>query len=248
MAVTAKLGGVPWVLNRNTNGDLVVGFGLYNTRKYNLRIVGSSVCFSENGLFEEFDFFPEEENYRVAAALEKALLHYLASRRTIHRLVIHYYKEISNKAFQPIREMIQRLQPGIPVIVIRINSTPSEFTLIRDTGNPAGLPPDGSYFHLGDHQYVFYINDYESAGTIPSHLPMPVQLGFKSSDPDLLHDPETIHDLMQQVYLFSKLYWRSLRQPAIPVTVSYPKMLAGSAVWFQRQTLPTNVMGVPWFL
>ncbi|MBE0650615.1 MAG: hypothetical protein IH595_07215 [Bacteroidales bacterium] len=248
MAITAKLGGVPWVLNKTGNHDLVVGFGLYSTSKYNLRIVGSSVCFSEDGIFEEFDFFPENENYRVAVSLEKAILRYLSSHKTIDRLVIHYYKEISNKAFQPIREMINRLQPGMPVIVVRINSSLSEYNIIQDTGSREGFPYDGSYFHLGNHQYVFYINRHEIPGNLPSHLPMPVQLGFKSNNPELLNDGDYVKSLMKQVYLFSKLYWRSLRQPAIPVTVSYPRMLAGNAVWFERQTLPDGMTGLPWFL
>lgn len=248
MAAIAKLGGIPWILNNGKSRDLVVGFGLYTTNKYNMRMVGSSVCFSHSGHFEEFDFFPENENYQVAAALEKALNKYIASHDAPDRLVIHYYKEMSNKAFVPIQKMMERFDPGIPVIVIRVNSTRTGFDIIRDLRTNHGMPPDGSYFHLGGNHYVLYINGYNPEKATPSHLPLPVQLSFKSSHPALLKDPAYVQGLMEQVYAFSKLYWRGILQPPMPVTVNYPKMLASQAVWFERQTLPGGALGVPWFL
>lgn len=247
-AAIGKLGGIPWGLNGNESRDLVVGFGLYATQKYNLRVVGSSVCFTAEGVLRDYDFFPEDEHYRTAAALEKALLRYAGSENELHRLVIHYYKKMGKKAFRPIQEMLDRLQPGMPIVVVRINSSPSEFTLIKDSSTATGLPLNGSYFHTGENQYVLYINGQEKEGDDPKNWPMPVQLELKSSDPELLSDEKTVRELMQQVYRFSHLYWRSLRQPPVPVTISYPKMVAGNAIWFQRQTLPGDVTDVPWFL
>ena len=248
MAVIAKLGGVPWILDKHENRDLVTGFGLYVTNKYNMRVVGSSVCFSNDGHFEELDFFPENENYRVAAALEKALRKYVNHHKNIDRVVIHYYKEMSEKTFKPIREMIHRFKPGVPVIVIRMNMTPSVNHLVEDATSQSGLPLNGTYFHLGNQHYLLYLNNCESKTVIPKHQPLPVQLSLKSSDPDLLKDPDYVKGLMEQVYAFSNLYWRSVVQPPLPVTVYYPRMLAEDAVWFKRQTLPGGVMGIPWFL
>ena len=248
MAVIAKLGGVPWILNEHKNNDLVTGFGLYATKKYNMRVVGSSVCFSNDGHFEEFDFFPENENYRVAAALEKALYKYVHRHKDIDRVVIHYYKEMGEKTFKPVREMMHRFKPGVPVIVVRINATRSVTHLVKDTDSVSGLPLNGSYFHLGGHHYLLYLNDCEDNGVSPKHHPMPIQLSLKSSDPDLLKDPVYVKGLLEQVYAFSNLYWRGIVQPPIPVTVHYPKMLAENAVWFERQTLPGGVTGIPWFL
>jgi hypothetical protein len=248
IAVIAKLGGVPWIPDKHETKDLITGFGLYATSKYNMRVVGSSVCFSNDGHFEELDFFPENENFRVAAALEKALRKYVSRHKDINRLVIHYYKEMSEKTFKPIREMIHRFKPGVPVIVIRMNMTPSVNRLVEDTTSRSRLPLNGSYFHLGNKHYLLYLNDCEDKAVVPKRHPMPVQLSLKSSDPDLLEDPNYVKGLMEQVYAFSNLYWRGIVQPPIPVTVNYPRMLAEDAVWFQRQTLPGGALKVPWFL
>lgn len=248
MAIIAKLGGVPWVLKKHENNDLVVGFGMYATRKYNMHIVGSSVCFSNDGRFEEFDFFPEDRSYRIAAALEKALTKYVTSHKTIDRMVIHYYKDMSKKDFKPILEMAHHFQPGIPVIVVHINSTKTGYRIVKDTKSVHGLPLNGSFFHLGNHNYLLYHNRCESREETPGYLPLPIQLSIKSSNPELLKDSDYVKGLMEQIYAFSNIYWRGITQPPTPVTVSYPKMLAKDAVWFKRQSLPGTAQGIPWFL
>ena len=250
MAAIAKLGGTPWILDKpiSAGNDLVVGFGLYNTLKYNMKVVGSSICFTDNGKFEAYDFFPESEAFQLAAQLEKALLKYLRHHKSIDRLVIHYYKEISHQAFRPIQEMINRLSPGLPVVIVNIHSNKTDLHLIQNTKDLDGLPLNGSYFHLGDQQYVLYINDHHEQAIKSKTLPLPIQLGLQCSVPELLDDPEVVAHLIEQVHSFSFLHWRSIRQPATPVTVAFPKMLASQMVWFDRKVDVEGASGIPWFL
>jgi len=247
MAIIAKLGGIPWILDRPATHSLLIGFGLYQTRKYDRRYIGSSVCFSNDGRFDEFDFFPEEESFMVAASLEKAIMKYLKRHTDMDRVVIHYYKEMSEEDFRPILEMMARLKPGVPVVVVRVNGRGAEFSLVRNTVVAHGLPPNGSYFHLGGHRYLLYINGFEGNKT-PFQMPMPVSLGISCSNPDLLEDEACVRGLLAQVFAFSSIHWRSIRQPAIPVTIQYPKLLAENAVWFNRQVIPEGVRDLPWFL
>ena len=36
----------------------------------------------------------------------------------------------------------------------------------------------------------------------------------------------TINQLIDQVYQFSRIYWKSVRQQGLPVTIKYPEMIA----------------------
>ena len=250
IAAIAKLGGIPWVLDKPlaAGKDLVVGFGLYSTLKYNMRVVGSSVCFTEDGKFEEYDFFPESEGFQLAAQLEKALMKYLRRHEAIDRLVIHYYKDISQQDFKPVQEMIDQLRPGLPVVAVHIHSTKTDLHLVQNTHDPVGLPLNGSYFHLGDHQYVLYTNDYKTKGIPGRFLPLPIQLGLQCSVPEMLEDQFVVASLIEQVHSFSFLHWRSILQPPFPVTVAFPKMLASQMVWFEREVDVEGADGIPWFL
>jgi hypothetical protein len=248
MAAIAKLGGVPWALPAPESNDLVVGFGLKTTTKYNMRMVGSSVCFTSDGQFKEFNFFPENEGFMVVASLEKALKKYLSQNQNINRLVIHYYKDMSKKDFKPILEMIDRLKPGVPVVVININTDRTETWLVKHDNHNGEYPANGTFFHLMHQQYLLYINDNLAGHPPLRFMPMPIRLGIQCSDRALLDDEKVVNELLGQVYSFSFLYWRSVRQPNVPVTVGFPRMLASQAAWFDRQVVPEGANGLPFFL
>jgi len=247
MAVIAKLGGVPWILEKPQQPSLVVGFGLYRSLKYDLRYEGSSFVFGADGHFKGFEYYPASETSALAARLEEAFDAYLSRYGKPERLVIHYYKKMSKRNFEPIRKFLRQYDPGLPVFVVRVNQDRTEDYFVRDTTDAYGLPADGTVFKLVGQDYLLYVNGYESGQKL-RFQPMPVRCYLQASDPALLEDETIVKELLQQVYDFSRLYWRSVNQPAVPVTVEYPRLLAAQTAWFDGSSVSGGLSELPWFL
>jgi hypothetical protein len=248
IASIAKLGGIPWRIGNEIRNELVVGFGLYNSKKYGRKYVGSSVCFKNDGTFTDFNYFPSDEPWEIAASLEKALIKYLKENTQASRLVIHYYKDISSRELKPIEDKLQQFRADIPVVVIRINKTDSNTFLVKDPASSHLVLQSGSYINIFKNEYLLYVNDRFSATTACKSSPMPIRLGIRSTQPEMLKDEGMIRDLMQQLYDFCFIHWRSLTQHKNPVTTSYPRMLAEKASWFDDEILSIEVRRKPFFL
>lgn len=164
MAAIAKLGGIPWVLSKTHQTSLVVGFGMYKLKDYDLKIEASSFVFSDDGHFKGFDYYPASEPSALAAKLEEGLNLYLEKHGMPKQLVMHYYKTMSKKQFLPINYMIKSYSPGLPFFVVRVNQGRTDDFFIQATQDAYGLPADGSVFRLSGHDYLLYVNGYLGEG------------------------------------------------------------------------------------
>lgn len=77
--------------------------------------------------------------------------------------------------------------------------------------------------------------------------PFPNKKRISSPDEDAFEDANIITELLTQVYQFSRLYWKSLRQQNVPVTIKYPEMVAQLAPRFQDPILEKSKDKL-WFL
>ncbi|MBK8686081.1 MAG: hypothetical protein IPN26_14515 [Bacteroidetes bacterium] len=109
----------------------------------------------------------------------------------------------------------------IPVIVVTINKTESKELLAFDT--EASAPTDR------EHHF-------------------PVKISFFSDKAELLDDPALINQLIDQVYQFSRMYWKSVSQQNLPVTIKYPEMVAEIFPYFTHDKLPDHGKESLWFL
>jgi hypothetical protein len=50
------------------------------------------------------------------------------------------------------------------------------------------------------------------------------------------------------VYQFSRIYWKSVSQQSLPVTIKYPEMVARMFPYFQRSSMPQFGKSNLWFL
>jgi len=247
MAAIAKLGGIPWVLSKTHQTSLVVGFGMYKLPQYDLKFEASSFVFSDDGHFKGFDYYPASESSAIAAKLEEALNQYLQKHGKPERLVMHYYKSFSKKQFMPVKKMLDSYDPGLAFYVVRVNQGRTNDFFVKAVQDAYGLPVDGSVFRLSGQDYLLYVNGYTGEGS-PKSQPMPVRCYLQANRPELLKDQETVRGLLQQVYDFTRLYWRSVRQPSVPVTIDYPRMLVSQTAWFKDSALPGGLEERPWFL
>ena len=53
---------------------------------------------------------------------------------------------------------------------------------------------------------------------------------------------------IDQVYQFSRMYWKSTNQQILPVTIKYPEMVAEIYPYFQHDKLPDFGKENLWFL
>ena len=247
IAMTAKLGGVPWRLPNDKNKELIIGFGAYKSRRIGVSYVGSAFCFDNMGIFQEFDCWPADQEWALHTTLADAVQKYRLKNPDIERIVIHYYKDMKRKELRKIDELLDDLDEKIPVIVIRFNSSFNNNELIINAGHEKYLPENGCYVRLKNHQYLLHINTNEN-GIKCKDAPFPLKLSLQSNRAGLLNDGDLVERLMRQVYEFSMLHWRSVNQPKIPVTVAYPRMVAEIFPWFDADVLPDAARRSLWFL
>lgn len=252
VAMCAKLDGVPWRLNRNNHKELIVGVGAFYNRRHNTKFVGSTICFNNEGKFQEFDCFRYDENDMLAGAIRKAVLHYMVEHgENASRLIIHFYKKISEEDLKPILLMLRKLKLEIPVIVVTINKTDSKDLLGFDIDDKQNLMPySGTMIQTGFWEYLLFnnvrYNPYAKLKGKEYHFPVKVSLFC--SEKDLLNDVAIVKELLDQVYQFSRMYWKSISQQNLPVTIKYPEMVAEIYPYFEHEELPPFGRKNLWFL
>jgi hypothetical protein len=257
IAVLAKLGGIPWRLDRKLNDELIIGIGAFKSKKYNVPFLANTICFSNDGTFKEFNTLPADNNFLLAGLIKDAVAQYHSQNRKASRIIIHFYKIMSNKELTPIIKTLNSLRYDIPVIIVTVNKTTSNNFIMFDQDYEHLMPYSGSYISVGYNNYILFnntryrpegneVNGY-SNGKVKS-FPLPIKLHFRSTDPSILADKEQLRQLMDQLYQFSRMYWKSVTQQNLPVTVNYPAMIAEMYPHFQGSKIPEFGKTNLWFL
>lgn len=250
IAILAKLGGIPWRLNRTKSDELIVGIGAFYSITRKTRYVGSAFCFNNEGVFEGFDCFTADDPMMLAGSIRVAVSKYVVDHYTTKRLIIHFYKDISKKEIQPIVDTLHTLGLSIPVFVVTINKTESKELLAFDTKNQNLMPYSGTILKVGKKEYLLFNNTrYTPTSQVTAkEYHFPVKVSFAATQPELLEDENLITELMDQVYQFSRMYWKSVSQQNLPVTIKYPEMVAQIYPHFESNTLPEFARKNLWFL
>ncbi len=91
------------------------------------------------------------------------------------------------------------------------------------------MPKNGTYIRIGINKYLLFNNaryNNDNKYSAAEGYPFPIKIGISSPDKDAFEDANIITELLTQVYQFSRLYWKSLRQQNVPVTIKHPAMVA----------------------
>ncbi|MFZ4799288.1 MAG: Piwi domain-containing protein [Bacteroidia bacterium] len=252
IAILAKLGGVPWRLQRAIYNELIVGVGAFKSYEMVSRYIGSAFCFANDGHFQNFNCYSANNTTMLAGSIREAVENFVEKNNKVERLVIHFYKRMSSEDLKPITEVLRSLNLDIPVIVININKTESRDFVVFDTQCPfnAMIPVSGTYINVGRNQFLL-CNNTRYNDIIPrarEGFPFPVKLNIQSTDEKLLENEKLIRNLIDQVYQFSRMYWTSVTQQNLPVTVKYPEMVAEKYPHFESTNLPDFGKENLWFL
>lgn len=149
-----------------------------------------------------------------------------------------------------IEDRLRALDLDIPIYIISINKTESEDKVLFDGATMDMMPYSGRYINLGAKTYLLCNNTrYYGCRFNPyDGFPFPVKLRIDCPYYDGDIDARTIRELIDQVYQFSRIYWKSVKQQNLPVTIKYPEMVAEMAPHFEGDAIPEPFQNRLWFL
>ena len=250
IAILAKLDGVPWRLHRAIYNELIVGVGAFKSKSFASRYIASAFCFSNDGRFKGFLCYSAHSTIKLAGSIREAVENFIEQNNQVDRLVIHFYKKMSRRDIEPIVQVLRNLGLDIPVIVISIFKTESRDIVVFDKQCAELIPNSGTYVNIGRNQFLL-CNNTRYGNTMPGKMegyPFPVKLNLYSTDEKILEDSSLVNDLIDQVYQFSRMYWKSVTQQNLPVTVKYPEMVAEIYPHFESNNIPDFGKNNLWFL
>ncbi|MEM5777819.1 MAG: Piwi domain-containing protein [Candidatus Aenigmatarchaeota archaeon] len=240
IAMLAKCGGVPWKLSRPHYNQLTVGFNVFSVKQDNgnLTFLGSAVFFDNEGIIKSLRSIQGNSIKNISEILVNAINEYKnSSKETNKKIVIHFYKSISNVEANFLENEIKdRLGPDASFAVVEINDSKITTDLCFDLEYPPLMPQSGTYVKLKSYEYLLFNNlRYWDKPINPiNQEELPIKLR--------IYDPYNNFDhneLISQVYEFSRMYWKSLKQKAQPVTTIYSKLIAEYTYEFGG-TIPDN--------
>lgn len=252
VALLAKIGGVPWRLKRDPEDEVIIGIGAFKPKGAAHRFVGSAFCFDNTGNFEGFDCFREDETTMLAGSIRDAVEKFIEKKKEPNRIIIHFYKEISDrKELKPILDMLKDVSDrDIPVIVVTINKTDSHELIGFDMKAKGRMPVSGTFVSVGYNKYLLFNNVryFYDTQLAEKDYHFPIKLSIKASQEGVIDDPAVLKQLVDQVYQFSRMYWKSISQQNLPVTTRYPEMVAEIYPHFANGNLPEFGKKNLWFL
>ena len=248
IALLAKLGGLPWRLYRPIKNDLVMGIGADRSMVEKDRFIGNAFCFQNDGRFRGFNAFEEGDTAALAKSIKHAIEQYIDENKGFERLVIHYYKKMSQKDEEPIRQVLHHLNLSLPYVIATINE--SDDYVLFDSSFNGRMPQSGTFIRIKRNEFLLCNNTrYSSAtGTRLDGFPLPIKIKFRSSNYEKINDINVVRELIDQVYQFSRMYWKSVRQRNMPVTLEYSKLIAKMIGHFDNKELGSFARSSLWFL
>lgn len=248
VALLAKLGGLPWRLYRPIKNDLVMGIGADRSMVVRDRFIGNAFCFQNDGRFKGFNAFEKGDTATLAKSIKEAIEQYIAENKGFERLVIHYYKKMSWEEEEPIREVLNHLNLSLPYVIATINE--STDYILFDSSFDGRMPQSGIFIKTKWNEFLLCNNTRYSknTGTRLEGFPLPIKIKFKSSNYEKINDINVVRELIDQVYQFSRMYWKSVRQRNMPVTIEYSELVAKMIAHFDNKELEPFARTSLWFL
>lgn len=243
LAMFAKAGGTPYVLHKPYgDDDLIIGVGAYCNQKVGQRYVGSAICFDNKGMLQGYNCWPDCDTDRLKNSIKQGIIEFIRDHgHNPKRVIIHYYKTMSRKEARPITTMLYNLGlQGVSVFVLNINKTESENIVAFSTEETNLMPKSGTIVNLGKGNYLLYNNSKYSSSDSANVL-YPVKIRITKVDQEGKSQSYTDNEaleLLTQVYQFSRLSYKTVKQQNMPVTTLYPELAARIVPFFIGKCIP----------
>jgi Piwi domain. len=253
VAILAKLGGIPWRLPYPLKKDLIIGIGAYKNADTGFALIGNAICFRNDGQFEEFKVFPASDVKQLGESLKNSIKAFAKEvSGGCNRLIIHYYKVLGPNERKMLDLTMKQLDLDVPYIFVTVNDTENRDYIVFDEDFEGKMPRSGTIVRLRFNEFLLCNNTrYESnTGQKLLGYPFPVKVRVNSQPKELANDFVTVREILNQVYEFSRIYWKSVRQRNKPVTIEYSELIAKVVSQFKDMKLPTSQTATKslWFL
>ena len=254
VALLAKLDGTPWTLVQKQKKELVIGVGAFSPSRFRKTYLGSAFCFSNDGSFHGFESFTAGDSLKLAGSFQKAVKQFKEENDDVERVVIHFYKRMSKKEAGIIMGALRELKLKVPLVILTIHKTGSSDLVLTDRSKSHRLPLSGTYYRSGKRQFLLCNNARFDEGEKLRGYPYPIKVYIDVRGPDgelveeQLDDKTWVHELLEQVYQFSRLNWKTVSTRSMPVTVLYPQMVAEKFPFFEGNRIPGFGKRNLWFL
>lgn len=247
IAVLAKLGGIPWRLDNKNYSELVIGFNQVNINKDSY--VGSAVFFDNEGHLNSVKTFPKSESSKtIINHLRDSINNYFTEKNEHpKRIIIHYYKPQSNQEQKELEDLLHNeLNLEIPYAIVEVNDSKTQTEVCFDKNLDFGMPESGISIRISRNEYLLFNNlRYEKnpLRAVKEEYPIKVKIHY-ADQREFTHN-----ELISQIYEFSRLYWKSIKQQSQPVTTEYAKLVAEFSAHFNGD-IPNNTISTktPWFI
>jgi hypothetical protein len=155
---------------------------------------------------------------------------------------------MSKEEEEPIHDVLNRLNLDLPYIVVTINE--SKDYILFDGSFDGKMPQSGTFIKTKWNEFVLCNNTRYSntTGTRIESFPLPIKIRFQSSSSKQIDDINVVRELIDQVYQFSRMYWKSVRQRNMPVTIEYSELVAKMIAHFDNKQLEPFARNSLWFL
>lgn len=251
IAIHAKLGGIPWKLNRPEDKELIVGFG--DATESEQRYIGSTVFFDNSGKLKANNFFQKDNLDAFKSGLKESILNYIQENaQKPERLIIHYYKIPGAKEKYAVLNALKDIGLDIPYVIVTINDTKAKDFIAFDEAYGNGMPMSGLAWRISQEEFILFNNTrYEewprSGKAAKQEYPIKLKIWFSNAHH---RSDDNTKRVIGQVFEFSRMYWKSIHQQSKPVTATYPEMIAKYGSQFSSHSIPKNwlTQNTPWFI
>lgn len=251
-AILAKIDGVPWTFKSDNPENLIIGVGAYYSPRIGKRYIGCAFNFNGNGVFSEYSCTNENTRDMLVKKIREAVVLYIHSNKTKNlcdndiklpkMIVIHFYKKMSRKDWEPILKMLNELKCDIPIVVVTINKTETKDIMAFDNEVADKMPLSGTYIKVDKNTYLVYNNAKynqeefnKNKGRKLYHYPIKIHL--ESNDANVLKNKQIINEIIKQVHQLSRINWKTTDTQSLPITVTYPEYLARYIPYFTNEVL-----------
>ena len=155
---------------------------------------------------------------------------------------------MSKREAKPITQMLNTLGLNIPVLIVTINKTETSDIVMFDETQQGYMPLNGTVLKIHDDDFLLYNNSrYKYNENCDMLFPIRIRLSKIDKQSNDIPTSDAF-ELLNHVYKFSRMYWKSVKQQNIPVTIKYPEMVAEIVSHFSEAELPPFVKNNLWFL
>jgi hypothetical protein len=155
IAIHAKLGGIPWKLNRPEDKELIVGFG--DATESDQRYIGSTVFFDNSGKLKANNFFQKDNLDAFKSGLKESIINYIQENaQKPERLIIHYYKIPGAKEKYAVLNALKDIGLDIPYVIVTINDTKAKDFIAFDEAYGNGMPMSGLAWRISQEEFILF--------------------------------------------------------------------------------------------